>query len=281
LWRLGLLESEKPARADRDLLWRALAGRAATDLAAALERESSPLRFDQLQRWLSDDEPSGAVILFDAGTLLYTAGFYPAAADVFRWLLAEYPLSPVAPEAGLRLFAALDAAGASDLAEAVAWQLAGDLAPGSDWNHAQLDEELTAVPLLPLAGRTKTAAAVREWLLRRLRDGEFFLFSRNQEPPAIAAAERAARLLLDTIENSPHNRADWLALGKILTAAGKTDEAAKAFANVSLDEIEDALRLEALRELAGVVKPDVRRLANALGDDPWVEWLAMMGEGKW
>ncbi|NLH49944.1 MAG: hypothetical protein GX444_15295 [Myxococcales bacterium] len=273
--RLRLLENEKSPRADRDLLWRGLAGRVAADLAAAVDREPSVVRFSRLQAWLNADEPSGAVILFDAGAELCARGHYPAAADVLRWLLADYPLSVLAPETGLRLLAVLNAAGEKEAARAVARQLAGDLAAESAWSLAVKEQGPVAVPLPVLAGRTKTAAAVREMVLRNVRDGEFAEFSRDRDPRALAAAERAARLLLDTIDNPAQRRADWLIFGRILAVDGKAADAATAYSNVALDETDDPLRLEALRDLAAVLTPDARRVAASLKNDPdWGGWLA-------
>jgi tetratricopeptide (TPR) repeat protein len=248
----------------RRLIHNPQARAAAEKLAREAVELPNPAAADRLHRQLAEADGWADVLLYDTGAILFAQGKYRQAAELWRVLLGEHPLSPLATRAAWDLWRATVAVGDSPLAKEQAAQIARDFAPDSAWSQ---ERQKTGANHWPFPMRVLAPEAVRWQTLRWLRDQSLADFLAARDPEDLVAAEQAGRELLDSLRASPSQRADWLTLGHIFHLTGRRDEARRAYANVALDETEDALRGEALRALAAVLEPDARRVAAALKSD--------------
>jgi hypothetical protein len=266
LERLRWLDASPNAGA-RDLLWRQFVGDAAEALAATAVKLSIVEEAAFLQSFSEEDPPGADWILLDAGLILRAQKRPAAGIEAFRALLAEYPLSPLAPEAGWRLAQAALETGDAELAKAAAWRTVREFVADSIWSEARREAEETPDWLAAGAPAPRTAIEVRRAALRFLRARQLADFLAGGDRTELAEAETAARMLIDELPAAAA-RADWLALGDVLFAGGQLPQAAAAYGNVALAVEDDEVRGRALAFLAASLTPDARRVAAALRDDP-------------
>jgi len=254
-------------RADGDLMLRAALGEAATALADICAEHQPAQLFAALPALLPASAPYADRVLYDTAIISRCEDRTVQAIELHRYLMAIAPTSPLAPASAWAMTTTLIDAGRHNEALDTAAALAHRFGPGSDWRTARGDSGEAAPWVAGFDEHVAGVDTLRARALHLLRDAYFDRYRRNAHPGDLAAAERFARMLLDTLPDNTNRRADWLALGHLLWWSGHPGEAGLAYANVSLGATDDALRLQALKGLGACMTPDAARVAAALRED--------------
>ena len=258
-------------RSDRGVLLRSRIGAVAAWLAQAVleAADRQPAKISRfLSARLTDDQPWVERITFNTGFALLINGHAGEAVEVFRTLLERWPSSPLVPEAAWGMARARWSQKDWEAGADLAWAVVENFSPGSPWDQFRAANQRTAPASAGLENIARGPNEIRRVALRTLRDYYLARSFPKPQPEALASAELAARLLLDTTQTAIDVRPDWLVLGDILWLAGRRNEARIAYQNVALAETEDQLRIIALRALAACLNPDAVRVAESLKDDP-------------
>ncbi|HPQ69995.1 MAG TPA: hypothetical protein PKW95_12775 [bacterium] len=270
---LRTLLASAGARLDFDLLVRSRLHLAAEALAASAGDREPQALWRAMDELVPVAQPLADRLLFNAAARLLGRGRDAQAVELLRALLGRYPTSPFAPEAAWRLVLVELRGGRQRAAAELALTLHELFAPDSEWGRKRGAAGDSAAWAYGLPRTIGGAARVRERALLLARDFYFDAYRETSDAADLQAAEHAARLALDTVSAPTLRRRQWLTLGDILLAGGNFAAARTAYAHVTLDERDDALRLEGLRRLGAGLTPQASRVAAALRDDPQVGGL--------